>query len=202
MFRHMEVILRCGCSWWWVVRLKSYGWIPCSHGGRYQVTLTMKMEAMYSSATLLSASKTIHYHNPDHILDIRNILNLINFYNVRRGKMWRVTAWLSMCNKHFKSKYTYKYILFESVICEFWSVTKEILPFAVVTEFQKSSRSSLNVVLYDRQLTVLVLGIFIRQFVGRDCWWLKCSKFGPFCRLKFWCMLGNCHYRWVVLFLL
>jgi hypothetical protein len=51
------------------------------------------------------------------------------------------------------------------------------------------------------QLTVLVLGIFIRQFIRRDCWWLKCSKFGPFCRLKFWCMLGKCHYRWVVLLL-
>jgi len=108
----------------------------------------MKMEAMYSSATLLSAPKTIHYHNSDHILDIRNILNLISFYNVRRGKMWRVTAWLSMCNKHFKCKYTYKYTLFESVICGFWSVTKGLLPFAVVTEFQKSSRSSLCVV-YD-----------------------------------------------------
>lgn len=148
MFRHMEVMLRCGCSWWWVVWLKSYGCIPCSHGGRYQVTLTMKMEAMYSSATLLSASKTIHYHNPDHILYNRNIWNLIDFYNVRRGKMWRVTAWLMMCNKHFNCKYTYKYILFESVICELWSVTKELLPFAVVTEFEKSSRSSPNVVLY------------------------------------------------------
>lgn len=149
MFRLVEVILICGCSWWRVARLKSYGWIPYSHGGRYQVTLTMKMEAMYSSAMLLSASKTIHYHNPDHILDIRNILNLINFYNVRRGKMWRVAAWLSMCNKHFKCKYTYKYILFESVICGFWSVKKELLPFAIVTEFQKSSRSNLNVMLYD-----------------------------------------------------
>lgn len=49
---------------------------------------------------------------------------------------------------------------------------------------------------------MLVLGIFIQQFIGRDCWWLKCSKFGPFCRLKFWCLLGKCHYRWVVLFLL
>jgi hypothetical protein len=51
-------------------------------------------------------------------------------------------------------------------------------------------------------LTVLVLGIFIQQLVGRDCWWLKCNKFGPFCRPKFWWMLGKCRYRWVVLFLL
>ena len=65
--------------------------------------------------------------------------------------MWRVTAWLSMCNKHFKCKYTYKYRLFESVICGFWSVTKELLPFAVVTEFQKKSRS-LNIVLYGNLL--------------------------------------------------
>jgi hypothetical protein len=199
-YRHMDVMLRCGCSWWWVVRLKSYGWIPCRYGGRYQVTLTLKIEELYSSETLQSASKSIHYHNKDHNLDITHILNLINFHNVRGGKMWRVTAWLSMCNKHFKCKYTYKCILFESVICWFWSVTKELLPFAVVTEFQKSSSSSLNVVLYDNWL--LVLGIFIWQFVGRNCWWLKCSKFGPFCRLKFLCMLGWRHYRWVVLFLL
>jgi hypothetical protein len=39
--------------------------------------------------------------------------------------MWRVTAWLNMCNKHFKCKYMYKYTLFESVICGFWSVTNE-----------------------------------------------------------------------------
>jgi hypothetical protein len=123
------------------------------------VILTMKTEAMYSSEALLSTSKTIHYHNPDHILDFRSILNLINSFNVRGGKMWRVTAWLSMCNKHFTCKYTYKCILFESVICGFWSVAKELLPFAVVTITEEQQKFPECSVVW--QLTVLVLGIFI-----------------------------------------
>jgi hypothetical protein len=120
----------------------------------------MKMEAMCSSASLLSASKTIHYHNPDRILDIRNILNLTNFYNVRRGKMWRVTAWLSMCNKPFKCKYTCKYILFEPVICGFWSVTKALLPLAVVNRISEEQQKFPDCSVAC-QLTVLVLGIFV-----------------------------------------
>jgi hypothetical protein len=69
------------------------------------VTLTMEMQAAYSSKTLVSTSETVHsYDSEDHIPDIRNILNLINFYNVSGGKMWRVTAWLSMCNKYFTCK--------------------------------------------------------------------------------------------------
>jgi hypothetical protein len=60
--------------------------------------------------------------------------------------MWRVTAWLSMCNKYFTCKYTYKCILFKLVMCGFWSVTEELLPFAVLTELQKRGSSLLSVV--------------------------------------------------------